>query len=527
MAKAIREVLEELNSQRSAETANLSRDTFCPGSLMASPRLVDREQETAAFTEHLRHGDKRLLTLTGTMGVGKTVLAHSLAADLHEQFPHGVCCVELASITSSEMVAAEIGRRMPHFKGAEGDALSDFLRHKQMLLLLDKFEHVIPAAPLILDLLSNCHGLRVIITSQQPLGIAVPEAQRWERRCPVLPLPLPQAADRQDLEKLRKVPSVELFIERAEAATGGEFEWNSANASAVADICVLLEGLPQAIEIAAGLMDAATPQEVFRTLEHQGVRGVDSAEKLKNMFQLSYNRLSPTERTLFNRLSIFIAGFTQEAAAALHQTTGNSQPYILRELTSLVHKSLLHFEKRADRSRYRMLRPLRDYGLEQLERDEAAVLQRHHADYFLKVAQEAEPQLMSPARHQALLKLEDEYDNLRAVLRWSLDPEADPAVGLELAGTLFWFWNLSGYFQEGRQQLCSVLEHTAHSSDTAAYAKALYADGGLAFLQGDYAEARRRLAKSVEMWRHLEAKAVEAKAEMARQLEIKRRLGYA
>ena len=469
--------------------------------------LLGRERDAETVRTRLLRADVRLLTLTGPAGTGKTRLAVHVAAELIDDLEHGAVFVALDAIRDPHLVASAIARTLG-VREAGGrslrEGLQDYLQDKQLLLVLDNFEQVLPAARLVAELLAACPGLKVLVTSRAALRL------RGEHEVTVAPLALPDPAQLQDAAAVAQSPAVALFAQRVQALQP-DFRLTAANARTVAEICIRLEGLPLALELAAVRTRILSPQAILARLAHRlqlltsGTRDLPVRQQtLRAALGWSYDLLDAEEQRLFRRLAVFAGGCTLEAAQAVCTPADDRTTDALDILASLVDKSLVQSVLQPDgEPRFRMLETIREYALEQLAASgELETTQRHHAAFFMTLAEEAEPQLTSAARGAWLDRLEAEHDNLRAALAWSrLQPGGD--TGLRLAGACWWFWHLRGHVSEGRRWLESLLELPGSQEHTAARAKALYGAGGLAWVQGDYGSARSLVEESVALWQRL------------------------
>jgi predicted ATPase/transposase/DNA-binding XRE family transcriptional regulator len=492
-----------------------------------SSMLIGRAQEVAAVRRLLTCTDVRLLTLTGTGGIGKTRLALQVAAEFLDEFTSGVCFVALAPISDPALVASTIAQTLGLTEAAGRPLipqLQDYLRDMSLLLVLDNFEQVVAAAPLIGELLIGAPNLKVLVTSRVVLHL--PD----EHEFVVPPLALPNPKRLPSITVLSQHPAVELFIARAQAVKP-EFAITTANAAAIAEICQRLDGLPLAIELAAPRVRLLAPQALLARLEgaHKstslqlltggGHELPARQQTLRGAIDWSYHLLEASEQALFMRLAVFVGGCTLEAAEAVaselrteneelrnglrDDTLLNSQFSILNSIEALLDHSLLQCAEGADgETRFTMLETIREYALERLEASgEEDVLRRQHAAYYLALAEGAEPQIQGAEQAVWLDRLEMEHDNLRAALSWALTDGA-AEVGLRLAAALGEFWWPRGHVSEGRRWLAATLACSG-AATAATRAKALYRAGELAYAQGEYGAAATLLEGSLTLYRDL------------------------
>jgi predicted ATPase/class 3 adenylate cyclase len=404
---------------------------------------------------------ERLLTLTGSSGSGKTRLALQVAVEMIEYFNDGVFFVPLAPITEPGLVASTIAQSLGAIESSARtimDSLKDYLQNKSLLLLLDNFEQVISAAPLVAELLVACIELKILITSREGLHVS------GEIEYPVLPLELPNLKQLPPLESLSHYAAVELFIQRAKAVKPG-FEITNTTAPAVAEICYRLDGLPLAIELAAARIKLLPPPAMLTRLEHRlefltgGGRDAPVRQQtLRNAIAWSYDLLDENEQKLFQRLSVFIGGFTLDAVEAVAEE--NPSPgLVLDRLESLLDKSLLQeVEGTNSELRFVMLETLREYGSEQLEANgEQSTIRQRHANFFLSIAEQTKARLGSAGQVEWIDRMEQEHDNLRAALEWSKTADGAAETCLRLADALGLFWEVRGYYTEGRERLAAIL----------------------------------------------------------------------
>lgn len=465
--------------------------------------LLGREQDVAVAGALLRRQEVRLLTLTGVGGTGKTRLGVQLAEDLRDSFADGVRFAALAPTRNPALVAStlveilglkDVGEEQPLA------CLQTYLHDKHLLLLLDNFEQVAPAASLLADLLETCPHLKLLVTSRERLHL------RAEHQFPVQPLALPDLKHLPELEALAHYAAVELFVQRAQAVMP-DFQLTYENAPTIAEICARLDGLPLAIELAAARVNLLPPPVLLARLGRRlqvltgNMRDVPERQQtLRNMLAWSYDLLPPEEQRLFQRLSVFVGGWSLEAAETLCKAENDLE--ILDGMTSLLEKNLVQQSRaQSDEPRLMMLETVREYGLECLtDAGEMETVQRAHANYFLALAEEAEGAFHGPQQARWMERLEQEHDNLREVLRWLLKlPEREMA--LRLGGALWWFWNTHGHVEGSR-----FLEQALAGSDRVVApvrAKALRTAGGLGYVQADFERAEALCRESLALFREL------------------------
>ncbi|HEX8917344.1 MAG TPA: tetratricopeptide repeat protein, partial [Chloroflexota bacterium] len=467
-------------------------------------RLVGRTQEIAEVCRLLRVG-VRLLTLTGPGGVGKSRLALEAGLQAGEIFDDGVAFIPLAPILEPSQVGPSIARALGVVDPQSGSLVDVLVRHlhsNRLLLIFDNFEHVVAASPLLVDLLSGCPHLSMVVTSRSLLRVS------GEHALPVSPLDSPANARLLPLENLAQCGAIQLFIERANAVHG-DFALSDDNAEAVVEICHRLDGLPLAIELAAARVRLLPPGVLLNRLEprlpilSRGSR--DLPERLRTMrdaIAWSYDLLSPAEQALFRRLAAFAGGCGLEAAEAVRTASPVLPIDTLDGLAELVDQSLVYqVTGPIGEPRFLMLETIREYALERLRaHDEESSVRRAHAVYFAKLSEEAGTGLRGPEQQRWRDRLDAELDNLRAAVAWAADdavvPE-DTQLALRISAALWYFW-LQGHSPgEGRRWLLQALTAAPEHVGGAARGRALNALALLAWRQGDYATARAHLDDSL------------------------------
>jgi predicted ATPase/DNA-binding XRE family transcriptional regulator len=422
--------------------------------------LVGREHEVATLATLLRKEDVRLLNLIGPGGVGKTRLAIEVARRSRESFSDGVVFVPLAPLRDPELVSSVLAETLGVKDVADRslqDALKRYLQGKEMLLLVDNTEHLLPAAPVVADLLEGCPRLTVLATSRAPLRISA------EQQFPIAPLPL------DDTEFPARSPAVRLYLERARAVEPS-FELTDANAATVARICQRLDGLPLAIELAAARIKLFQPKPLLERLDRRlqllsgGPRDLPERQQtLRDTVAWSHDLLDEAEKTLFRRLAVFAGGFSLEAADEVCGPATPADGDVLEILASLVDKSLLvsHASTTAQPAggepRFTMLETIREYAAERLDSGgDAEEVHRGHATYYLALAEAAQPEVSELMFGGWLEVLEREHENLRVALRWAIR-QRDVDFGARLALSMWRFWPERHHVTEGRRWLESVL----------------------------------------------------------------------
>jgi predicted ATPase len=522
------------STQEDDHAASRGPNAPFPSGLPASRTgFIGRESEVERVSRFFSVEGLRLVTLAGPPGIGKTRLALQVASLLSTQFNSGVLFVPLSLVTSPDLVVPAIAQALG-LKEVAGQpmraTLRDFLRQREMMLLLDNFEHVTPAATLIGDLLTECPFLRILVTSRTVLHIYGEQ----EFQVPALTLPdpalyrpptggeaLPSPA--LDTHYFEQYEAIQLFVQRAQAVNA-QFSLTRENAPIIAQICLQLDGLPLAIELAAARCKLLQPQAILSRLDSK-LRLLTAAsldlsprqQTLRGAIDWSYDILPESEKVAFRRLAVFAGGATLDAIEAVCRLPDEPDIDILEIMTSLVDKSMLRIEVHPDaESRFWMLLTLREYASERLaDSGEHNEILRAHAMYYLALAEAAEPNLPGPQRDLWLRRLDPELNNMRAALSWLLSEPHDLApteakaeltnLALRMAGALHWFWYFSGLHTEGRALLDKALA-AASPDRSVARARALNAAGRLALIQDDYTQTLPMLAEAVEIWQQEESK---------------------
>jgi predicted ATPase/DNA-binding CsgD family transcriptional regulator len=469
--------------------------------------LIGRDEERRLLAAMLGRDEIRLVTLTGPGGVGKTRLALQLASDLESKFRDDVVIVPLAPVTEMDWVFPAIARALeirPEPGRELRQALLNELESREVLLVLDNLEQIVDAAPLLSELLSSVPALKIVTTSRIPLRIS------GEHEFAVRPLGLPHRK-RPTIESVAEAEAARLFVQRARALRPS-FALTDENAAAVAEICYRLDGLPLAIELAAARIKVLSPQALLARLGdqlHLLTAGRSDAparqQTLRATIAWSYDLLTPKEQALFRRLGVFVAGFSLEDAESLIATIGESAApdmagmassslpdpnSVLEGVASLVDKSLLHRGDAASGdSRFSMLETIRAFSLDQLNVcGESEATRRAHAIAMMRLAEQANDQLLGPDQAIWLTRLEPEVENVRSALEWLLNHGA-PDLALRLAAGFWRLWLMRARFSEGRMWLDRVLAHR-DGAPLSAQLEALAGAGMLAESQGDYDRAR-------------------------------------
>ncbi len=475
--------------------------------------LIGREQEVAEISALLARPEMRLVTLVGSGGIGKTRLAIAVTTQMRSFFVGGICFVGLAALNDPELVVPTIARELGLKESGSHPPLQQvqaFVGQQPFLLVLDNFEQIVAAAPQLEELLAGCPCLKILVTSRAVLHLSA------EQVVPVAPLSLPSLSP-ADNEDIAQSAAVTLFVQRARTILPS-FQLTSGNARAIAEICVRLDGLPLAIELAAARVKLLSPQVLLARLSQRlqlltgGPRSLPVRQQtLRSTIQWSYDLLGPEEQALFHVLSVFEGGWTLEAAEALCQEIGQADLDVLNTLSALIDNSLIQSsEQGAEEPRFLMLQTMREFGLERLTASgELETTRVAHAHYFLAQAEQAEPELDGPNQAMWIAQLEHEHDNLREALEWALEKVIDEKaaerreIGMRLSAALREFWMILGHYREARTFLERALA-LSEGTRTSLRARVLRAIASVADCQGDIDRIEVVAQQSLTLSRELE-----------------------
>ncbi len=448
--------------------------------------FVGRTAEVAAIRGLFRDG-ARLVTLLGPGGTGKTRLALQVGAELIDRYRDGVTLVDLAPILDASLVEAAIAEPLGVIDAPGrplGDRLLDLLRERELLLVLDNFEQVVDAAPVVSRILHGAPRVSALVTSRAPLRVS------GERELEVAPLHVPTPGP--DLSPARAAASeaVALFVERAAAVRSG-FELNADNAADVVEICRRLDGIPLAIELAAARIRLFAPSAILARLDRDsgllagGARDLPERQRtLRATIAWSHDLLEAPARRAFARFSVFAGGATFDACEAVCGPDEELGAPVLDAIGELVDQSLLRRVEQDEEPRLAILGIVRAFAEDQLGPDDAASVREHHAQWYLRLAEAAEPELLGTDQRAWLDRLSLEHDNLRAALDWCVDT-GDPELTARLGAALWRYWQMRGHLVEGRDRIARALELPDLEQHPEAHARLLTAAGGIAYWLGD------------------------------------------
>jgi predicted ATPase/Tfp pilus assembly protein PilF len=483
----------------------LEAHSLPPHYIPALPTLfIQRKEELDAVQTRLTQSGTRLLTLVGVGGVGKTRLALEAGKNLLHTFPDGVFFLDLTAVQRPNLLPGMIAHLVNMAEeGQESikEQLLAYLSQRQLLLIMDNFEHILEAAPLVSEILAAAPQCKVLATSREPLRLY------GENLLQITPLPLPDLQQQITYDELSQFTAVQLFADRARAITA-DFVLTQDNIQIIAQLCVQLDGLPLALELAAGQSYAYTLSEIAAQLKDRlafltdGPRDRSTRQQtMRGALDWSYNLLSQAEQKAFSQLSIFVGRFSQEAATEIIGPVN---------LQTIVQKSLLqHEEGHNNQPRFWMLQVIREYAYEKLKADQAfEALQQKHTTFYVELAKTAELHLTSPRQKDWFALLEAEHDNFRAVLARCLEDNA-PETALQLSGILWRLWAVYSYLSEGTLWAEAILNQTSHLRNILR-AKLLFGAGRLALFQQKLAAASQRFNESLEIYRELQARPAQA-----------------
>jgi predicted ATPase/class 3 adenylate cyclase len=468
-------------------------------------RLIGRESELMQLRRLLLEDRVRLLTLTGPGGTGKTRLALQVATDLLRGYEDGIVLVQLAATPEASLVPSAVAHTLGITAGADQtslDAVLEYLRPRKLLLVLDNFEHVIGAAGDVARVLGAAPRLQALVTSRIPLNLTL------EQEFPVAPLLVPDPRRERSSDRLMRYPALELFAQRA-AAVSPSFAVDDESAPIVAEICYRLDGLPLAIELAAARVKVFPPRALLARLDKRlellsgGARDMPARHRtLRQAIAWSHDLLDAAEQALFRRLAAFAGGASFDAIEAVCEAAGPLDAPLVDLVSALVDKSLLRQEALRDgEPRFTMLETIREFAQERLVASgEEDATRAAHAEFFIMMAEQAEPELTGPMQMMWLEKLEREHDNIRAVLHWAVRT-GDAARGLRLGGAFWRYWVVRGHMTEGRERLGAVLAIPAHDTRPMLRVKALLGAATMAHEQSDIAVSRALLEETLRIVR--------------------------
>lgn len=471
--------------------------------------LIGREKELEDVRKILLSGDKRIVTLTGPGGTGKTSLAYKISESLLGDFKDGVYVVLLASISDATLVSSAIARALGINETPSTpvmECLKDFLSSKKMLLVLDNYEQIVSSANILSELLDYCPDIKILVTSRIVLQI------KNETEYFVPPLALPGSNYGKSISSLSQYPAVKLFIERAKAVKH-DFTITEENAQAIAEICVRLDGLPLAIELASARIKLFTPQMIlsrlgskFDILKSKSRSLPERHQTLKQAISWSYDLLPDEEKKIFRWMSVFSGGSVIESIESIFGSMEKLEIDIHDGVEALINKSLLRRSDEDDADaepRFYMLETIREFSMECLEDDEKLILMKHYVNYFLKLAEDAEPNLSKKGMEYWFNKLDYERHNFRNSLQWSFE-QKDSSSALKLVGALLRYKIVRGNLVEGLNDILKAIKMPQENTITLYRAKALNAAGTIVHEISDYKSSLKLLEESLEIYKKLE-----------------------
>jgi len=469
-------------------------------------KLIGREKETADIQKLILDENIRLITLTGPGGTGKTSLAYSVCKSLISCFDDGVFAVSLESVSDYSLVSQAISQTIGLIECPSKPiikTITEFLKEKKMLLLLDNFEQIISAADIISEIMESCPGVKILVTSRIVLLI------KYETEYSIQPLAFPKDTEFNDNSNFSEYSAVRLFTDRAKSVNP-DFEITPANINDIAEICRRLDGLPLAIELASARTKLFTPKMILSKLENKfdilkstSKLYSERHQTLKQAISWSYELLTESEKKIFRWISVFSGGFSFEAAKNIFSGMKEHIPEITDGIEALLNKSLL---RRKDDSNYEprfyMLETIREFSSECIEDDEKNILMPLYVNYYLSLAEEAEPNLSKEGMEYWLNKLEHEEFNLRKSLNWAFENK-DSETALRMCGALLKYRIIRGNLVEGLREIMKAIDMPRNNMICAFRAKALNAAGTIVHEISDYKNSLKLLEESASIYKKL------------------------